>query len=154
MDEVGTEPSSDADSDLFGLDWGDDPMVTINSVTERNDRTRGGKELPGGDFQVAERSWYHQALWAATVSSQDKRWKQYEHHLGNRGCAQAVDFRQSFAPRGHKLVLDMLSGPLLTLLIGPMLMWMSLLTLTDLGRGDRHGGDGTRVVRTADSNEN
>ena len=24
VDEVGTEPSSDADSDLFGLDWGDD----------------------------------------------------------------------------------------------------------------------------------
>ena len=45
VDEVGTEPSSDADSDLFGLDWGDDPITTINSVTERNDRTRGGKEL-------------------------------------------------------------------------------------------------------------
>ena len=39
------QPSSDADSDLFGLDWGDDPTATINSVTERNDRTRGGKEL-------------------------------------------------------------------------------------------------------------
>ena len=45
MDEVGTEPSSDADSDLFGLDWSDDPTTTINSVTERNDRTRGGKKL-------------------------------------------------------------------------------------------------------------
>ena len=45
VDEVGTEPSSDADSDLFGLDWGDDSTTTINSVTERNDRTRGGKEL-------------------------------------------------------------------------------------------------------------
>ena len=45
VDEVGTEPSSDADSDLFGLDWGDDPIATINSVTERDDRTRGGKEL-------------------------------------------------------------------------------------------------------------
>ena len=45
MDEVGTEPSSDADSDLFGLDWSGDPIATINSVTERNDRTRGGKEL-------------------------------------------------------------------------------------------------------------
>ena len=32
-------------SDLFGLDWGDDLVVTINSVTERHDRTRGGKEL-------------------------------------------------------------------------------------------------------------
>ena len=45
MDEVGTEPSSDADCDLFGLDWGDDPIATVNSETERNDRTRGGKEL-------------------------------------------------------------------------------------------------------------
>ena len=45
MDEVGTEPPSDADSDLFGLDWGDDPITTINSVTEQNDRSRGGKEL-------------------------------------------------------------------------------------------------------------
>ena len=45
MDEVGTELSSDADSDLFGLDWGDDPIATINSVTERNDKIRGGKEL-------------------------------------------------------------------------------------------------------------
>ena len=36
---------SDADGDLFGLDWSDDPVATINSVTERNDRTRGGKEL-------------------------------------------------------------------------------------------------------------
>ena len=26
VDEVGTEPSSYADSDLFGLDWGDDPL--------------------------------------------------------------------------------------------------------------------------------
>ena len=74
VDEVGTEPSSDADSDLFGLDWGDGPIATINSVTERSGRTRGGKGLlavvdsgaqvsvyrlpPGGDFQVAERSWF------------------------------------------------------------------------------------------------
>ena len=45
VNEVGTEPSSDADSDLFGLDWCDDPIATINSLTERNDRTRGEKEL-------------------------------------------------------------------------------------------------------------
>ena len=45
VDEVGTEPSSDADSDLFGLDWSDDPVTTINSVSERNDKIRGGKEL-------------------------------------------------------------------------------------------------------------
>ena len=41
VDEVGTEPSSVADSDLFGLDWFDDPITTINSVAERNGRTRG-----------------------------------------------------------------------------------------------------------------
>ena len=45
VDEVGTESSSDANSDLFGLGWGDDPATTINSVTERNDRACGGKEL-------------------------------------------------------------------------------------------------------------
>ena len=44
VDEVGTEPSSDADRDLFGLDWGDDPIATINSVT---DRTRGGTRIVG-----------------------------------------------------------------------------------------------------------
>ena len=27
------------------LVWGDDPTATINSVTKRNDRTRGGKDL-------------------------------------------------------------------------------------------------------------
>ena len=27
VDEVGTEPPSDADGDLFGLDWGDEPGV-------------------------------------------------------------------------------------------------------------------------------
>ena len=42
VNEAGTEPSGDVDSDLFGLDWIDDPTATINSVTERNDRTRGG----------------------------------------------------------------------------------------------------------------
>ena len=45
VNEVGTEPSSDADIDLFGLDCGDDSTVTINSVTELNDGTRGGNEL-------------------------------------------------------------------------------------------------------------
>ena len=49
----------------------------------------------------------------------------------------------------------MLSGPLLTLLIGPMLIWMSLLTLTDLeGEVTDKGGDGARVGSTGDSNEN
>ena len=45
MDEVGTEPSSDADSDLFGLDWGEEPIAIINSVTERNDKIRGGERI-------------------------------------------------------------------------------------------------------------
>ena len=44
MDELGTGLSSDTDSDLLGPDWGDDPVATINSVTGRNDSTRGGKE--------------------------------------------------------------------------------------------------------------
>ena len=102
------------------------PLATINSVTERNDRTRGGKELmafvdscafdnvlpksvcteyspeatsksqSGVGFKGSKRI-AHQTLWAATFSSQDKRWKQYEHHLGSRGCAQAVDLFQSSA---------------------------------------------------------
>ena len=94
VDEVGTEPSSDADSDLFGLDWGDDPIATINSVTERNDRTRGGKELlafvdSGAVDNVLPKSVFTEChleatsksqsgvgfKGAATVSSQDKRWK-------------------------------------------------------------------------------
>ena len=33
VDEVGTGPFIDADSDVFGLDWSDDPITTINSVT-------------------------------------------------------------------------------------------------------------------------
>ena len=27
VDEIETESSNDADSDLFGLDWGDDPII-------------------------------------------------------------------------------------------------------------------------------
>ena len=45
VDEVRTEPSSDADSDLFVSDWRDDPIAGINSVTGRRNRTRCGKEL-------------------------------------------------------------------------------------------------------------
>ena len=117
------------------LDWGDDPITTINSVTKRNDRTRGGRELlafvdsgavdivlpqvsvyrvsTGGDLEVAERSWFqrskrvaHQALWATAFSSQDKRRKQKENHVGGRRCAQTADLRQRLLERGHKLVLD------------------------------------------------
>ena len=123
MDEVGTEPSSDADSDLFGLGWGDDPIATINSVTERNDRTRGGKELlafvdSGAVDNVLPKSACTEYPLEATWKSQsgvgfkgahgshikhygqrrpDKRWKQHEHHLGSRGCAQAADLCQSSA---------------------------------------------------------
>ena len=104
------QPSSDADSDLFGLDWGDDPTTTINSVTERNDEIRGGTELLAFVDSCAfdkvltksvctayllEASWFkgakrvpYQALRAETLSSRDKRWKQYEHHFGkSRTCA-------------------------------------------------------------------
>ena len=126
VDEVGTEPSSDADSELFGLDWGDDPIATINSVTERNEKFVVEKNcwhslIPvrltmcfpsqcvpsissNNDFQVEERSGFqrrkrvtHQTLRTATLSSQDKRWKQYEHHLGSRGFAQAADLCPSSA---------------------------------------------------------
>ena len=71
----------------------DDPTTTNNPATERNDRTRGGKELQafvdsGAVDNVLPKSVCteyplelvgervtHQALWAATSSSQDKRWK-------------------------------------------------------------------------------
>ena len=43
--EVGTEPPSDADSDPPGQDWCDDPVVSINSLIDRSDRARCGKEL-------------------------------------------------------------------------------------------------------------
>ena len=46
-DKVGTEPSSDADSDLFGLDRGDDPFATINSVTERERQNLWWKGIAG-----------------------------------------------------------------------------------------------------------
>ena len=45
MDEVGTEQSSDADSDLFGLDWDDEPDVSINSVVGQKDQAQLGREL-------------------------------------------------------------------------------------------------------------
>ena len=35
VDEVGTEQSSDADSDLFGLNWGDESDVSINNSVLR-----------------------------------------------------------------------------------------------------------------------
>ena len=126
VDEVGTEPSSDADSDLFGLDWGDDPVATINSVTERNDRTRGGKELlafvdSGAVDKVSPKSVCTEYTLEATSMSQSgvgfkgangshikhhgqRRFRvktiagsNIEHHLGKCSCAQATDFRQPLA---------------------------------------------------------
>ena len=123
MGEVGTEPSSDAGSDLFGLDWGDDPTTTINSVTKRNDRTRGGKELlafvdSGAVDNVLPKSVCTEYPLEATsksqigvgfkgangshikhygqrrFSSQHKRWKQHEHHVGGRRCTQTAGLRQ------------------------------------------------------------
>ena len=47
VDEVGTQPSSDADSDLFGLDWGDDPTTTINSVTGTERQNSWWKRIAG-----------------------------------------------------------------------------------------------------------
>ena len=115
VDEVGTEPSSDADSDLFCLDWCDDPITTINSVTERNDRTRGGKELlafvdSGAVDNVLSKSVCTEYPLEATSKSQSgvgfkgangshiKHYGQrYEHHVGGRRCAQAADLRQTSA---------------------------------------------------------
>ena len=127
VDVVGNEPSSDADSDLFGLDWGDDPTMTINSVTERNDRRRGGKELlafvdSGAVDNVLPKSVCTEYPLEATSKSQSgvgfnggngshiehcvqrrfrvktsAGWKQYEHHVGGRRCAQTADLRQPSA---------------------------------------------------------
>ena len=102
------------------------PIATINSVTEQNVRTRGGKELlafvdsgavdnvlpksvcaeyplevtpksqSGVGFKGAKRV-THQALWTAALSSQDKRREQCEHHLGSRGCTQTAHFCQPSA---------------------------------------------------------
>ena len=79
VEEVGTEPSSDVDSDLFGLDWCDDPIATINSVTERNDRTRGGKELlafvdSGAFDNVLPKSVCTEYTLEATSKSQSGPW--------------------------------------------------------------------------------
>ena len=40
-----SEQSRPAMLTVICLVWGDDPTATINSVTERNDKIRGGKEL-------------------------------------------------------------------------------------------------------------
>ena len=59
------EPSSDADSDLFGLDWGDDNIANTNSVTEGTDRTRGGKELLAFVDSGAVDTWMNMVTWYA-----------------------------------------------------------------------------------------
>ena len=132
MDEVGTELSSDADSDVFGLDWGDDPVVTINSVTERNDRTRVGKELlafvdSGAVDNVLPKSVCTEYLLEATSKSQSgvgfkgANGSHIKHH-GQRRFRSAgsnmnttwevADVRKPLISasrlleRGHKLVLD------------------------------------------------
>ena len=42
VDEVGTEQSSDADSDLFGLGWRHEHDVSINSVVSQKDQAQRG----------------------------------------------------------------------------------------------------------------
>ena len=100
--------------------------MTINSVTERNDRTRGGKELlvfvdSGAVDNVFPKSVCTEYPLEATSKSQSgvgfkgangSHIKHYgqrrfrvktgagsnlKHHLGGRGCAQTVDFRQPSA---------------------------------------------------------
>ena len=95
------------------------PFATINSVTERNDKIRGGKELlafvdSGAVDNVLPKSVCTEYPLEATSKSQsgvargrtghtssimgsDKRWEQHEHHLGGRRCTQATDFRQPSA---------------------------------------------------------
>ena len=112
VDEVGTEPPSDADSDLFGFDWDDDLVASISSGTDRSDRTRCVKELlafvdsgavdsvlpkMGTQSTLCRERVTHQAVRAAGLSSHNERWEQHEHHLGSCRCAQATDFRQPLA---------------------------------------------------------
>ena len=115
MDEVGTVPPSDADSDLFGLDWCDDPVVTINSVTDRSDRNRCGKELlafvdSGAVDNVLPKLVCAEYPLEATTKSQSGvgfRSARGSHikHFGQRrcrvktgaGCAHATDFREPLA---------------------------------------------------------
>ena len=117
VDEVGTEPSS--------LEWCDDPIATINSVSERNYRTRGGKELlafvDSGAVDTVLPSQYvpsirwrrlpshrvevvlrgkrvtHQALRQGRFRVETSAGSNIEHHLGSRVCAQAADLCQSSA---------------------------------------------------------
>ena len=96
VDEVGKEPSSDADSDLFGLDWGDDPLRpsligTTELVVEKNCwhslipvrltmhfpsqyvPSTPWRRLPSlrAELFFKEQRITCQTPWAATLSSQD-----------------------------------------------------------------------------------
>ena len=108
---------------MFGLDWGDDPVVTINSVTERNDRTRSGKELlafvdSGAVDNVLPKSVCTEYLLETTSKSQSgvgfegANGSHIKHHgqrrfrsagsnmnttWEDRRCAQTADFRQPSA---------------------------------------------------------
>ena len=62
-------------SEQSRLDWDDDPIATINSVTERNDKIRGGKELqafvdPGAVNNVLPKSVCTEYPLEATSKSQ------------------------------------------------------------------------------------
>ena len=134
MDEVGTE-SSDADSDLFGLYWSDDPTTTINSATERNDGTPGGKQLlafvdSGAVDNVLAKSVCTEYPLEATTKSQSRVGFKGANgsHIKHRGQRrfrvktsagsnmnttwEVADVRKPlisasrFLERGHKLVLD------------------------------------------------
>ena len=99
VDEVGTEPCSDADSDLFDLDWGDDPIASIASWRgppsrkvglASKARTGHTSSTTGGGGVVSKR---------ALGSNMNTTW-------------EVADVRQPMISagrpleRGHKLVLD------------------------------------------------
>ena len=117
---------------LFGLDWGDDPIATINSVT---DRTRGGQELwafvdSGAVDNVLPKSVcteYHQEATSKSQSGVGFKGANGSHikHYGQRRFRvktsagsnvnttwEVADVRKPLISasrlleRGHKLVLD------------------------------------------------
>ena len=79
------------------VDSGAVDNVLLKSVCTEYPLEATSKSQSGVGFEGANGS----------LSSQDKRWKQYEHHVGGRRCAQTAGLRQPSArERGHKLVLD------------------------------------------------
>ena len=117
---------------MFGLDWGGDPVVTINLVTERNDRTRSGKELlafvdSGAVDNALPKSVCTEHLLEATSKSQSgvgfegANGSHIKHHgqprFRSAGSnmntnSEIADVRKPLISasrlleRGHKLVLD------------------------------------------------